>query len=235
MPVKWEDLEAQHPTVKDVIAQLIALTCATEEQPLVAANIPDLLRSLIASSRIGQPAQAPVLNDNSRPIVCGIRTTSVTSYLTAPISPTPPTDISMLSSASTIVLSRSMFISLTTPSTTFTTTTADNIYLVYRRIGCFGTISCDDIPLVHEDAVLVRLSPGSDSLWEGVKIADTHFMKEGGNYWLESGKRKFWWMFEDEVVDEGIITEEKKRSLVVERGRVVDIKPECRVDFTAVA
>jgi hypothetical protein len=83
--------------------------------------------------------------------------------------------------------------------------------------------------------VIVSRNAYTFRVWEGVKIADTHFMKEGGNYWLESGKRKFWWMFEDEVVDEGIITEEKKRSLVVERGRVVDIKPECRVDFTAVA
>jgi hypothetical protein len=236
MPVKREDLEAQHPTVEDVIAQLITLTCATEKQPLVAANIPDLLRTLFAPSRIRQPAQAPVLNDNSRPIVCGIGTTSATSYLTAPISPTPPTDISMVSSASTIVLSRSMFVSLTTPNTTFTTTTADNIYLVYRRIGCFGTISCDvDIPPEHEDVLLVRLSPGGGSfenvyifcVWEGVKFADT-------KYWLESGKRKFWWMFEDDVVDRGL-TEGEKRMLVVEKGRVVEVKPECRVDLTAVA
>jgi hypothetical protein len=43
-------------------------------------------------------------------------------------------------------------------------------------------------------------------------------------------------MFEDEVVDEGMITEkEEKRRVMVEKGRVVEIKAECRVDFTAVA
>jgi hypothetical protein len=68
-----------------------------------------------------------------------------------------------------------------------------------------------------------------------MKFADTHFMKEGGDYWLESGKRKFWWMYEDEVVGEGLTEEEEKRRLLVEKGRVVEVKPDCGVDFTAVA
>jgi hypothetical protein len=112
-----------------------------------------------------------------------------------------------------------------------------------RRIGCFGTISCDeDIPLEHQDAILVRFNPGGSfenaytfRVWEGVKLVDTHFMREGGNYWLESGKIKLWCMFENDVMDEGMITEEEeKRRVMVEKWRVVEIKPECRFDFTAV-
>jgi hypothetical protein len=111
-----------------------------------------------------------------------------------------------------------------------------------RRIGCYATILCDeDIAPEHEDAVLVRLNPGGRfenvytfRVWEGVQSTDTHFVREGGRYWVESGERKFWWMFEDEVVDREL-TEEEKRRLVVEKGRVVEVKPECRVDFIAVA
>jgi hypothetical protein len=67
-----------------------------------------------------------------------------------------------------------------------------------RRIGCFGTLVCDEDPAPeHEDADLVRLSPGGrfENVYtfrviEGIKYADTHFMKDGGRYWLESEKGK---------------------------------------------
>jgi hypothetical protein len=70
-----------------------------------------------------------------------------------------------------------------------------------RTIGCFATLMCEDDPAPeHEDAVLVLLSPvGSFEIvytfrvWEGIKYkyAYTHFMKEGGDYWLESDKESF--------------------------------------------
>jgi hypothetical protein len=59
-------------------------------------------------------------------------------------------------------------------------------------------------------------------------------MRKGGQYWVASEKRKFWWTLGDEI-GKKTLTEEEKRILVVEKGSVVEVKPDCRVDFTAVA
>jgi hypothetical protein len=113
-----------------------------------------------------------------------------------------------------------------------------------RPIGCISTVQCDYDPVPeHEDAVFVRLGPegtfestftiGPKPRWGTRGVADTHRMKVDGKYWVDSRTRKYWWLYEDEI--EESLTEEEKRKVIVERGNVVEVKPDCRLDFTAVA
>jgi hypothetical protein len=55
-------------------------------------------------------------------------------------------------------------------------------------------------------------------------------MSVGGEYFVELGKRKCWWMYMDEM-DKGLTGEERRK--MVECKTVV-WKPDCRIDFTAV-
>jgi hypothetical protein len=93
--------------------------------------------------------------------------------------------------------------------------------------------------LKFDDASLVRLEPRQvfeDTYTfkvkkEQISYADTEFMKPGGKYWIDLGERNCWWMYADEM-DEGLTEDEMKERF---RGReIVEWKPGCRLDFTAV-
>jgi hypothetical protein len=100
----------------------------------------------------------------------------------------------------------------------------------------------NDNALEREDEKLLRLDPGArcETLYTfavepkagGLRRSDVHHMSVGGEYFVELGKRKCWWMYVDEM-DKGL-TEEERRKILVKRKTVV-WKPDCRIDFTAIA
>ena len=61
--------------------------------------------------------------------------------------------------------------------------------------------------------------------------SDVKFMKDGGVYWMELGRRKCWWMTADEV---GQSLTAKEIRYLLGRREYVEWKPNCRVEFRAV-
>jgi hypothetical protein len=113
------------------------------------------------------------------------------------------------------------------------------------RIGPSPTIGCldrEDDPPKGEDAILLYLKPGGkfESIYTfattpksgGWHRADTHSMREGGTYTIESRAREFWWMYAEDV-DEGL-SEEEKKAILTQR-KCMSWKPDCKLEFTAIA
>jgi hypothetical protein len=94
-----------------------------------------------------------------------------------------------------------------------------------RKIGCATTNIEDKFDaktLERIDAELVRLNPGGrfDSVYTfsvkaELRHSDVHHMSVGGEYFVELGKRKYWWMYADEM--EKDLTNEERRKMLGKR------------------
>lgn len=113
----------------------------------------------------------------------------------------------------------------------------------HRKIGARSTIIADEYDedaLDLADTELVRLEPGQKFATAytvsvvpkagGLRDSDTKYMVQGNNYEITLMKRRWRWMFEDEMV--GDIGEGERRE-ILKKKEVVEWPVDCQVNFKA--
>jgi len=113
----------------------------------------------------------------------------------------------------------------------------------HRQIGARSTIIADEWDeeaLDLENTELVRLEPGQKFSTSytvsvvpkagGLRDSDTKYMVQGNTYEITLRKRRWRWMFEDEMA--GDIGEDERRA-ILKKTEVVEWDVDCQVNFKA--